>query len=291
LNRVGSAAHTERLRRALSAVNVPVLGALPRLGTLALPKRHLGLLQADELPQLDRLLDGAADTLTEHLCLETTVAAAAPSGLTSDTSHRPWVPALGETVAVARDHAFAFCYAHWLRRWHDLGVTVMPFSPLADEAPDPAATGVFLPGGYPELHASTLAGAHRFQQALHHFAKRGTRIYGECGGFMALGHTLIDADGQAHRMAGLLDIDTSFASRQLHLGYRRVQLRASTALGAAPFGAHEFHYSQRVARRQAATAAEIVDARGQRHDNTWFTSGSVCGSYLHAIDAFRSINT
>ncbi|MEM9602225.1 MAG: cobyrinate a,c-diamide synthase [Pseudomonadota bacterium] len=291
LNRVGSDAHTERLREALAPLRVPVLGALPRLQTLALPKRHLGLLQADELPGLDRLLDAAADTLSAHLSLETTVAAAARGHLTVDADHCPWVPALGDAVAVARDHAFAFCYPHWLRRWQDRGVTVMPFSPLADEAPDPSATGVFLPGGYPELHAGTLAKARRFHQALYQFAKRGTPIYGECGGFMALGHTLIDAESRPHRMAGLLDIDTSFADRRLQLGYRRVQLAAPTPLGSAPLGAHEFHYSQRVASRQAAATAEIVDARGQRHDNTWFASGSVSGSYLHAIDAFAQLQT
>ena len=109
-----------------------------------------------------------------------------------------------------------------LEGWHAAGAEILPFSPLADEGANAAADFIFLPGGYPELHLPTLSANAGFLESLRSAAERGTRIYGECGGFMALGEAMIDADSRAFQMAGLLSLETSFAERKLHLGYRRL---------------------------------------------------------------------
>ena len=134
------------------------------------------------------------------------------------------------SIAIAKDQAFAFIYPHFLDHWHSNGAQIHFFSPLADEAPVADADFIFLPGGYPELHAERLAKASRFKQALREAASRANStdsrvlIYGECGGYMALGESLIDAEGKKHPMVGLLPLETSFQDPKLHLGYRQVEV-------------------------------------------------------------------
>ena len=148
--------------------------------------------------------------------------------------------------------AFGFSYAATLLGWRAAGAEIVRFSPLAGEGPDAAADAIFLPGGYPELHAGTLAANGAFLDGLRQAARKGTAIYGECGGYMTLGEGLIDADGARHAMAGLLPLVTSFAERKLHLGYRQGTLLADSPLGKAgsAFRGHEFHYATVVSEGQ-----------------------------------------
>jgi cobyrinic acid a,c-diamide synthase len=126
---------------------------------------------------------------------------------------------------LARDEAFSFIYPHLLAGWRAAGAQVLPFSPLADEAPDKDADLVWLPGGYPELHGGRIAAAENFLSGLRCHAQ--TRpVHGECGGYMVLGEGLIDKNGERHTMAGLLSLTTSHAKRKMHLGYRQAQLLA-----------------------------------------------------------------
>jgi len=249
-----------------------------------LPRRHLGLLQADEIHTLDHYLDAAAHAVQQTVDLERLIACARPCALRPDHTHSPWVPDLGPRVAVANDIAFAFCYPHWRARWARSGVTVLPFSPLNDEPPNTDATGVFLPGGYPELHADTLASATRFKSALADQAARGTPVYGECGGFMVLGESLVDANGTAHSMCELLPIRTSFAEPRLHLGYRQLSGALPTPFAADTLAAHEFHYSHLTGNAGAPTDVAIHDALGRAASSTFHSRGSVMGSYVHLID-------
>jgi cobyrinic acid a,c-diamide synthase len=222
-NRVGSEAHAALLRRACDdRFAQPVLGCLPDDPRLELPERHLGLVQAEELPAFDDFLDRAAAIAAEHIDLNRLTRLARPFGLgLYGPPARPLRP-LGQRTAVALDLAFAFAYPATLDGWRVAGAEVLPFSPLADQAPDPHADAVYLPGGYPELHAERLAGNHGFIGGLRAAAERGAVVYGECGGFMALGERLVDRQGESHAMAGLLPFATSFAEPRLHLGYRRV---------------------------------------------------------------------
>jgi cobyrinic acid a,c-diamide synthase len=283
-NRVGGPGHRAILAAAAEAAHIPVFGCLPALSALSLPERHLGLRQAGEIADLGPFLAAAADAVAPHLDPATLLDIAAPIAGTGDAL--PGLPPLGRWIAVARDVAFAFAYPAQLESWRRAGAALSFFSPLADEAPETAADAVFLPGGYPELHAGRLAGNRHYQDGLRAAAARGALVYGECGGYMALGESLIDAEGTAHPMAGLLPVSTSFAAPRLHLGYRRASLLEQGPLGrrGAAFAGHEFHYAT-VAREDGDAALfTATDAQGRGLGSIGRRCGNVMGSFLHVID-------
>lgn len=281
LNRVGSERHRDMLDSALGHAGIRVFGAIPRTPALALPERHLGLVQAAEHPDLEAFLAGAAALIAGTVDLDALAETARE--IAPDAPAGAPLPPLGQRIALADDEAFAFAYRHLLSGWRAAGAEIVPFSPLADEPPDGAADAVFLPGGYPELHAGRLAASRRFLDGLRAAAGRGALVYGECGGFMVLGKCLIDGDSEAHAMAGLVPVTTSFAARKLSLGYREMR-----HAGALPFPAvlrgHEFHYSTLVAQGAGEPLFEVRDASGHQHPPAGLRVGRVMGSYLHVID-------
>ena len=293
-NRVAGAAHAAILREACAeeVPEVAVLGCLPRHADLALPERHLGLVQATEHADLERLLEGAAALLAAHVDIDALLRLARPWRGAMEGSGDPAaeeavpLPPLGTRIAVASDAAFAFRYPLVLEGWRRRGAEIAFFSPLADEAPDAAADAVYLPGGYPELHAAKLAANARFLKGVAAAAGRGAAVFGECGGYMVLGDGLIDGDGARHAMAGLLPLVTSFAEPKLHLGYRRAALAADGPLGAAgaAFRGHEFHYAEVVEQGPGAPLFTCSDAR--RHDlgPAGLARQRVMGSFVHLID-------
>src|SRR5712671_7994491 len=165
LNRVGSERHRALVTNAIDAVGIPVLGAVPRDGALAMPERHLGLVQAQEHGDLAARLDGLADMTQRHLDLDRIVAMAAPLTVAA-ASHLPALPPPGQRIAVAADPAFTFAYPHLLASWRKAGAEIAVFSPLNDEPPPETCDVCWLPGGYPELHAGALAAARKFQAGL-----------------------------------------------------------------------------------------------------------------------------
>ncbi|MEL7216759.1 MAG: cobyrinate a,c-diamide synthase, partial [Pseudomonadota bacterium] len=259
LNRVASPRHERLTRLGMERAGITVLGSLPRRGDLALPERHLGLIQAVEHPDLEAAIAGYAAFLRENVDLAALKAAATGAALPPATT-LPKPPA--QRIALAQDAAFSFTYPHLLEGWRAAGAEILPFSPLADEAPDPTADLVWLPGGYPELHAGPLAAAQTYLKGLRtHAATK--PVHGECGGYMALGEALIDKAGTRHEMAGLLGLVTSYEKRKFHLGYRRAVLDAPLpghAPGAALRG-HEFHYST-ILEQPDAPLAQVADADG-----------------------------
>lgn len=281
LNRVASPRHESLLRKGLESIDMPVLGALPRRTDLALPERHLGLVQAMEHPDLERAVVDYAAFLRAHVDLAALRAAALARPPASRPSHLPPPPA--QRIAVARDAAFSFLYPHLLEGWRRAGAQITPFSPLADEAPAADADLVWLPGGYPELHAGTIAAASTFLAGLRRHAE--TRpVHGECGGYMVLGETLVDKAGTCHRMAGLLGLETSYAQRRMHLGYRHAELLAPVAGIAAGtcLRGHEFHYSTILAQHDAPLA-RVTDANGDPVAETGSRRGRVTGTFFHMI--------
>ncbi|TVQ36371.1 MAG: cobyrinate a,c-diamide synthase [Geminicoccaceae bacterium] len=286
-NRVGGERHAQLLAAAVDDhLATARLGALPLDQGLALPSRHLGLVQAREQAGLVALLERAADWIEAHLDLDRLLLLARPSALAGFGRLEPPLPPLGQRIAIADDVAFGFAYAAMREGWRAAGAGVHPFSPLADEPPDEAADAVFLPGGYPELYAGRLAGAGRFLGGLGRVAERGAVIYGECGGFMVLGRTLIDRDGTPHAMAGLLPIATSFAAPRLHLGYRRFRTRRLGPLGAAGTGyrGHEFHYARLVEGDDVPPLFDVADALDRPLGAAGAQLGRICGSFMHVID-------
>jgi cobyrinic acid a,c-diamide synthase len=189
----------------------------------------------------------------------------------------------GQRIAVARDAAFSFIYPHICEGWRAAGAEIMPFSPLEDEGPDERADVCWLPGGYPELHAGKLAANRRFSRSLRAFAE--TRpVHGECGGYMVLGSGLVDKDCVQHEMTGLLGLETSFAKRKMHLGYRTAQLRSAMpgqSAGARLRG-HEFHYATILAQPDAPLAI-VRDANGAEIAESGSRRGNVSGTFFHLI--------
>lgn len=283
LNRVGSPRHEAMLRAALEPLRVAVLGAVPRDEALSLPERHLGLIQAGEHADLERFLDHAADVMEERVDFAALRHIWSRPKQHEAMANVPRLKPLGSRIAVARDDAFAFSYAHVLAAWRRRGAEISFFSPLADEAPSPDADAVYLPGGYPELHGGRLAAAARFGEGMRAAASRGANIYGECGGYMVLGEALEDAGGERHAMLGLLPLETSFAQRRLHLGYRVLEpLPASP--WRATLRAHEFHYASIVREGAAERLFRVRDALGEDMGEAGLRAGSVSGSFMHIID-------
>lgn len=279
LNNVAGARHELMIRREMARLDLPVLGALPRRSDLSLPERHLGLVQAGEHVDLEGAIARFAALLRDHADLGAIRAAARPT-CAPDPGPLPRPPA--QRIALAQDAAFSFIYPHLIAGWHAAGAEIVPFSPLADEAP-PEADLVWLPGGYPELHAGRLAAATTFHKGLRRHAE--TRpVHGECGGYMVLGEGLVDAHGQRHAMTGLLGLVSSYEQRRLHLGYRRAKLLA-TLPGHAPgttLRGHEFHYSTILAQPDEPLA-RVTDAEANPVPETGARRGQVTGSFFHLI--------
>ena len=275
LNKVGSPRHERMLRRALAPLGLPVLGAMYRQSGLAHPSRHLGLVQAREHPDLEAYLNAVADAVEAAVDLDALIGLAAE--LPGAGPFQRQTPP-GQRIAIAGDAAFAFAYPHILDDWRAGGAEISVFSPLADETPKADADFIFLPGGYPELYAAQLANAHRFSTALR---AASCPIYGECGGFMVLGDGLTDKDGHRHAMLGLLRLETSFAKRKLHLGYRHLQALGGPFTGA--WAAHEFHYATTL-KADGAPLFQAHDAEGQDLGAMGLINGPISGSFAHLLD-------
>ena len=279
LNRVASPRHERLARLGMEQAGIKVLGVLPRRGDLALPERHLGLIQAIEHPDLEQAISNYASFLSEHVDLDAIRAVA--QGTNAPKVGRLVRPP-AQRIALARDAAFSFTYPHLLKAWRSEGAEILPFSPLNDDLV-PDADLVWLPGGYPELHAGTLAGANRFLTSLREHAAT-KPVHGECGGYMALGTTLIDKEGVAHKMAGLLGVVTSYEKRKFHLGYRQAVLQEAV-LGyerGSRLRGHEFHYST-ILEEPDAPLAQVTDADGNLVSETGSLRGHVSGTFFHMI--------
>jgi cobyrinic acid a,c-diamide synthase len=284
LNRVASARHLAMIRPAFDRLGIRLLGGVVGDPRLSMPERHLGLVQAAETPDIGDRLDAIADAVEAAVDIDAVVQCARPAVVGGGRSIGLRPP--GQRIALARDRAFSFMYPHLLDQWRRSGAELLPFSPLADESPAADADAVWLPGGYPELHAATLAAARRFQEGLRALASRSVAVHGECGGYMVLGRGIEDADGKRHAMTGLLQLETSFARRSLHLGYRRARLRADGVLGGrgSEIKGHEFHYA-RILSAGDEPLADCSDASGAVVPEAGARRGSVSGTFFHAICA------
>ena len=283
LNRVASERHRMMVAEAISALGVEVFGAVPRDAALALPERHLGLVQADEHADLEALIDRLADSAERHFNIDAIIAKATSLRAATSASTAS-LPPPGQRIALARDQAFSFIYPHVVESWRRSGAEIISFSPLANEPPPERSDCCWLPGGYPELHAEALAAARRFTDGLRRFAQ--TRpVHGECGGYMVLGQSLEDAAGRTHAMTGLLGHTTSFAKPKLHLGYRSARLLSDSVLGSGGtrLRGHEFHYATLTSAGGDEPLAEVTDSVGCAPVRDGGRRGHVTGTFFHAI--------
>jgi cobyrinic acid a,c-diamide synthase len=268
-NRVGSAGHGELLRASLPA-GMRFFGAVPRDEAVALPERHLGLLQAHEIGDLAARLDRVAD----HLAA--TGAAELPPAVAFPACARPSVPPLlaGRRIAIARDAAFGFIYPANCDCLCELGAELAFFSPLAGDAL-PACDAVWLPGGYPELHAAILAERRPLWQKLAARVAAGMPLLAECGGMLALFEQLVDGAGTRHALGGLLPGSATLRACIAALGTQSLRLPEGDFL------AHTFHYSQADTPLPPLAHGVPLKARGGRQGEAVYRRGRLTASYLH----------
>ena len=267
-NRTGSTGHGRMVGNALPS-HIPLLGAVPRSEALHMPDRHLGLVQANEVEGLSERLDDAAEVLREAGLEQLPE----PVTLTGEPPAAPPRLLTGQRIAVARDAAFAFVYRANEDQLAAMGAELVPFSPLADQAL-PACDALWLPGGYPELHARQLADNLPMLMAIRSHHAEGKPILAECGGLMACMETLRDGDGADHRMLGLLPGRAEMAGRLTGLGLQSLFLAEGELRG------HTFHHSRletdlepamRTVRNRSGTAGEAV-----------YRADTLTASYYHA---------
>lgn len=277
-NQVGSDRHAQMLQDSLDDPS-HWLGALRRDAAWTLPERHLGLTVAGEIDDALQRLDAAADVLSD-----TPLGRMGPEDLQRWVVHfappvkltAPTLLLAGRKVAVARDRAFCFIYDANLDTLRALGAEVVHFSPLAGEAV-PACDALWLPGGYPELHAQALGAQHAVRDSLLAHVEAGRPVWAECGGMMALFDELETREGEVHAMWGLLPGRVTMQKRLAALGPQQLALSQGTLRG------HTFHYSTaatsaRVLTRTARPDAEPVPDAGE----ALYQLGSVRASYFHA---------
>ncbi len=284
-NRVGGRGHLDLLRQALR--EPPVLGGFPRDAEHAFAERHLGLHTADEGTLPESLLDHWGALAAEWFSLDAIVELARSSPPFDAASEPATEPAgVRCRLGIARDEAFHFYYEDNLRRLEALGAELVPFSPLHD-ATLPAVDGLYLGGGYPEVHAAALSANTAMRNAVARFGLEGGPVYAECGGLMYLTRAIVTGDGQEHAMVGLLPGAARMCSTLQALGYVEVETRKSTLLGPAGtrFRGHQFRYSELSPSPSPEEVEHVYSLRRRRGDTTvqeGYRVQNALASYVHA---------
>ena len=274
---------TERHRELIEAAlpeNIPLLFSFKRDEQLALPERHLGLVTAEDHELTPQRMNILADWVENAIDLDALlnilpeIAPVRFAKLPHTTSK--------VRIAVARDKAFCFYYPENLEMLEESGAEIVRFSPLNDAGLPENIDGIYMGGGYPELHATAISGNVRLKNQILEKCREGMPIYGECGGFMVLCKTLVDKDGREYPMAGCFDFTCRMTSSLRALGYREMTLIRKTILGEADVRArgHEFHYSQLDPHEQK-TVYQTQDRSGSPRNVKGFQVNRCLGSYLH----------
>ncbi|MFC0711102.1 cobyrinate a,c-diamide synthase [Azorhizophilus paspali] len=266
-NRVGSVRHAEILRDSLPA-HLPWYGALPRSADIELPSRHLGLVQAGELADLDARLDAAAEALAANAGGDLP----APLAFAAPAPAEPEPLLAGVRIGVARDAAFAFLYQANLDLLERLGAELAFFSPLADSVL-PAIDSLYLPGGYPELHLQRLSGNAPLRKAIRAHHEAGKPILAECGGMLYLLDALTDLDGRRAAMLGLLPGEAWMQPKLAALALQEVELNGERLRG------HSYHHSTLACALTPIAHGECPNYR--RTAEAVYRRGRLTASYIH----------
>lgn len=286
-NRVAGAGHYEYLRSAVSAhCRAAPLGFLPPNEKASFPDRHLGLVLADEVLTADRLaalaewVEAGADL--DQLLAIASRAPSQPDEPHFDVSAQPSVRMHRPRIGIARDRAFCFYYEDNIALLKSCGAELVEFSPISDEALPDQLDGLYLGGGYPEIHAAELASNESMRAAIHRFALAGAPVYAECGGFMYLTDAIVDLNGRVYPMAGVFPTRACMQPRIAAIGYVEVEetqdggwLRAGERVRG-----HEFRYSSiEPMPDYISRCYRLINHNGIRSEG--FTIGSALGSYVH----------
>ena len=280
-NRVGSDRHRQLLRESVAATPglPPLLGCLPRNEEVGLPQRHLGLVTAADLPADTGFGERLADWVETHLDLDQLLRLATEaSAVIKPVARSRSMPAIRARIGIARDRAFCFYYPENLQLLEQAGAELVPFSPLSDADLPKGLDGIYLGGGYPELHAGQLAANHGLLGQLRRQAEAGLPIYAECGGFMYLCRSLDERP-----LVGVFPCAARMLPRRKALGYRQVELSEATPLG--PVGTrargHEFHYSEITAAESMTHCYRLGRRDGEALGTEGYRYKNVLGSYVH----------
>ncbi|KJR48772.1 Cobyrinic acid A,C-diamide synthase [Desulfosporosinus sp. I2] len=312
LNRVKSTAQEKILREALSDLQIPVVGVLPKELSLHLPERHLGLIPVGEGELLEGYIETLSELITQHVDLDqverlmlgapefslafldqetlTTSTCSASHSSIFDASLNDATKSNSTTQAqnkkfrlgLARDEAFLFYYQDALDLAERLNSIIIPFSPLHDLSLPSDLDGIILGGGFPELHLNRLSENHSFLNSLRAFAESGKPIYAECGGYMYLGKSIKDFEGNELPMVGLIPMKAEMTKRLQGIGYRKGVFHKDNFLG--PRGTivqgHEFHYSRVVYDQEYSPVYELF--KGDQADRMeGYARDNIIASYLH----------
>jgi cobyrinic acid a,c-diamide synthase len=280
-NRVGSARHLELLREALGGRFPYVAGMLKKPG-LSFPERHLGLRTAEEAAVSEETFDAWGRLAEEWLDLDALLAlarSASPVPEIADNAARAPVRC---RIGIARDEAFHFYYAYNLSLLEQLGAQLVPFSPIHDRAL-PDVDGLYLGGGYPEVHAAALAANTAMREAVRAFAAE-KPVYAECGGLMYLASSIRTRDGAVHPMVGIVPGEAVMADRLQAIGYVEVETTATTVLGPAGtrYRGHQFRYSELALNGEIAQVLSLVRPRDGTESREGYSRSNVLATYVHA---------
>jgi cobyrinic acid a,c-diamide synthase len=289
LNRVASPRHAELLRAAHASVPglPPLLGVLPREPQVALPERYLGLVTAAAAPENVVFYERLAEWFEAGVDVERLLncRSGLQSAMLPDRGREP-APTTAEKVriAVARDEAFSFCYPENLELLEAAGAEIEFFSPLRNAHLPAGISGIYLPGGYPELYAPQLAANLSLLQAMRAAASAGMPIYAECGGLIYLSGGVAGAAAEHFQpFVALFPAAARMLPRRKALGYRRVTFRFDTILGPAGTMArgHEFHYSEVEIAPAVPRSYALSRADGQVLEDEGYVLNNVLASYVH----------
>lgn len=311
-NRVASENHYLRLKAAAGEANV--LGYLPRDLSFEIPRRHLGLLVAEEEPVSAGGLDRLADTVVKHVDLNALLDLAVKEAFLIGpiSPIRPIGPiknrrSASVRIALASDRAFCFYYADNIDLLRQAGAEIVPFSPLTDRHIPESVDGVYIGGGYPELYAGPLSGNRAMRASIAAFAASGGAVYAECGGLMYLCRQMTDLDRNTFEMAGVFPFETTMTTGRARLGYREIVLNEDCLLGARGqrMRGHEFHYSRITGGRASPGliygmrngSGEQLPSEGYRYKNAlgsyvhvhFGSNGSIAQSFVNFIKQGRSL--
>lgn len=268
-NQVGSSGHAKMVADSLRGT--VLLGTMPKQAR-ALPERHLGLTQPQEVQDIERLLDDLAGQLVLQ---QEAWAALPPCPLpTPDISTVPDAPLKGRTIAIARDVAFSFLYQANLDCLRALGATLVFFSPLANEPVPAIADGVYLVGGYPELHGRALSQAGAWQESIRALHAKHVPIVAECGAMMTMAETLVDAEDNAWPMVGLLQGTVQMQTRLAAIGLQALETPHGVLRG------HAFHYSR--FDTPLPPFAQTRKHPSEQAGENVYRAGSLTASYFHS---------
>ena len=286
LNRLGSDTHRLMIEKAMQEIGIPVLGAIKRDDSLAMPERHLGLLPVEENQRELEAVEAIGRAVVSQTDLVSIIRLADKAGEMelADDSNAVTEDDKNVTIAVARDDAFSFYYPESLRILEKSGARIILFSPLKDKEL-PFCDGVILGGGFPEMFAEALRCNYTMLESIKNAAESGMPIYSECGGFMYLTQAMIDFDGIEHPMAGVLPCRVQMNKKLQMVGYVSAEMNTDTVLG--PKGTrlhgHEFHFSSEIipekdCRDRAFTFTRMRNNAVYQAGYAWKNG---LGSYLH----------